>query len=61
MESDLSDLCQQAIKDLSPFPTAYLCETGFMLLQPGDIRRVLMPTALYFDRIVKQSQRRGSH
>ena len=73
MEPSLSDLCKQAATALLPFPTTYLCESGFSTLtmiktkyrnrlQPEDDIRCALATIIpEFDKLVKQVQGQGSH
>ena len=73
MKPSLSDLCKQAAMALLPFPTTYLCESGFSTLtmikmkylnrlQPeDDIKCALATIILEFDKVVKQFQGHGSH
>ena len=73
MEPSLSDLCKQAATALLPFPTTYLCESGFSTLtmiktkyrnrlQPEDDIRCALATIIpEFDKLVKQVQGQDSH
>ena len=73
MEPSLSDLCKPAATALLPFPTTYLCESGFSTLtmiktkyrnrlQPEDDIRCALATIIpEFDKLVKQVQGQGSH
>ena len=73
MEPSLSDLCKQAATALLPFPTTYLCESGFSTLtmiktkyrnrlQPEDDIRCALATIIpEFDKLAKQVQGQGSH
>ena len=73
MEPSLSDLFKQAATAFLPFPTTYLCESGFSTLtmiktkyhnrlqKEDDIRCALATIILEFDKLVKQVQGQGSH
>ena len=73
MEPSLSDLCKQAATALLPFPTTYLCESGFSTLtmiktkyrnrlQPEDDIRCALATIIPgFNKLVKQVQGQSSH
>ena len=73
MEPSLSDLCKQAVTALLPFPTTYLCESGFSTLttmktkyrnrlQSEDHIRCALATIIpEFDKLAKQVQGQGSH
>ena len=73
MKPSLSDFCKQAATALLPFPTTYMCESGFSTLtmiktkyrnrlQPEDDIRCALATIIpEFDKLVKQFQGQGSH
>ena len=73
MESNLSDLCEQAATALLPLANKYLREDGFSsltrvktkyrnLLQPEDDIRCALATIIPdFEKLLKQVQGQGSH